>query len=175
MKVWGRASRDTWLWANLHMLEASSLLRINSTRTPSFSNMHVPIKAKIVRITSHLRCPTFLPLRINFITRTERAIHHTLSVAASSPSVLSRGYFSESDDHLVKLSHLSLPAENLIKVMNCCVTRCWDSNVVPCDKYELLFVGVNALFTHLLPLDIVTRHQNHRKSVSENCKLMHSI
>ena len=114
--VWGKASRDRRLWTNLYILEALSHRRIHSSSTPSAFGTLVPIKAKIVRITSHLRCPSFSPLRINLITRTERALDHTPSMSVSYPSVpLPGGYFRGRDDHPVRLLNLSLPAEILSK------------------------------------------------------------
>lgn len=133
MKVWGKASRDT------HARRLLSSKNIHSSSTPSASNAHVPIKAKIVRITSHLRCPSFLPLRINLITRTEIVIHHTLSAAVSCNAVpLVRGLLQREARPPSQALRFVPSCRNPIKVINCCVAGCWGSTIMPFDRYELV-------------------------------------
>lgn len=120
MRRWWRfeekASRDRQLWANLHMLEASSLLRIYSSSTLSASNTHVPIKAKIVQITSHLHCPSFFASQNKPHNKDrESYTSHTRCSSFLPFSPPSRAHFRERDDHLVELLDLSLPAEILLK------------------------------------------------------------
>ena len=143
MKVRGKVSRDRQLRGSMLMLWASSLLRILSSSPPSTSDTLVPIKAKICWITSHLRCPSPPPPCINLITRTEQAIHHTLGVAGFHPSVpLPRATSKRGTTTQSQALRFVPSCRNPIKVINCCVARCWGSTIVPCDRYELLCVGV---------------------------------
>lgn len=116
-KVRGKVSGDRRLWANLHMLQASSLLRIRSSSIPSASDTLVPIKAKIFLIISHLCCPSFFPPSLNKPHNKERESYtsHTRRGRFLPLRPLSYGYFKERDDHPVRLLDLSLPAEILLK------------------------------------------------------------
>ncbi len=67
-------------WADLHMQEAPPATLLPLTRSS-------PSKRRSLGLHAISAALVLFPLRINLITRTEKAIHHTLGVAGSYPSV----------------------------------------------------------------------------------------